>query len=160
MRLGCGAGIAAGKAHLHRPWAIRVGGRSPNALATSGSSAPLPRATDVSLYPLPTMRDWHFLKAPLTVRAGAGPITLPLKPDADQRLAWVSAGVWTSGSSPNLADWTTTKVTFVGCRQRNVTYLGGLLTRRPNGCARVHVASQHKPAATFLWPYGSHRCNA
>jgi hypothetical protein len=140
-----------------RQWGIRFAGQSLDALVTP-RSGPLPRAKDVDLRPPPSKRDWYFLKAPVTVRAGAGPITLSLQPDASQRLAWVSRRVWTSGKSPKLADWITTRLTFEGCRHRNVRYLGGILSESAKGCAHLRVTGQHNSTASYLWRFGTHRC--
>lgn len=159
VRLGCDAGLAAGKLHGHRQWGIRFAGQSLDALATPRSSGLLPRAKDVNLRPPPSKRDWYLLKAPVTIRAGAGPITLSLQPDANQRRAWVSQRVWTFGKRAKLAGWTTTKLTFEGCHHRNVRYLGGILSKSARGCAHLGVTGHHKSSANYLWRFGTHRCN-
>lgn len=104
------------------------------------------------------MTDWYFLKAPIVLQAGAGPLTLSLTPDAKQRLAWVRGDVWTSGEPPNLTDWATSTLTLKGCAARDVTYFGGILTKAANGCARLHVAGPSKPAADYVWTYGPRHC--
>lgn len=146
--------------NLNAPWprGIQIGGRALPDLTTPISTEPLPRATEVNLRPPPAMADWYFLKAPIVLLADAGPITLSLKPDANQRLAWVRGDVWTSGQPPNLANWATTNLNMTGCARRDATYLGGILTKTASGCAQLHVASRSKPAAIFTWSFGVNHC--
>lgn len=161
VSLGCRApGTAPKKLHKSWPRGIQVGGRTLTDLTTPISATPLPRATDVNLRPPPGMGDWYFLKAPIVLLAGAGPITLSLTPDANQRLAWVRGDVWTSGQPPNLTDWATTNLTLTGCPGRDVTYFGGILTKAGSGCAQLHVDSRSKPAAVFSWSFGISHCTS
>jgi len=138
---------------------VQVGGRTLSELTDPISTA-LPKAIDVNVHPPLAMGDWYFLKAPIVLQAGAGPVTLSLTSNAKQRLAWVRGDVWTSGEPPNLTAWTTTKLTLTGCPAQNVTYYGGILTKTANGCARLHVASPSKPAADYTWTYGTRHCAA
>lgn len=56
-------------------------------------------------------------------------------------LAWVPAGIWTSSTGGvDLTPWLASKVIMDGCADRDVTYLGGLLSTNPNICLTLHVA--------------------
>lgn len=152
IRLGCDAAGVTKTASQHVSHGVLVGGQT---LGDLEGPTSVPRATSVGLQPPSTKQDWYFIKAPLTVQAGAGPITLKVRSHSAQRLSWVSSEVWTSGTAPNLADWATTEVTFEGCPDRNVTYLGGLLTRKANGCALIQVDTPHARQSAYTWAFGS-----
>ena len=157
MTLGCPASGSGPRNRESRPRGIQVGGRTLSELTKPISTA-LPKAKDVGVHPPPALNDWYFLKAPIVLEAGAGPLTLSLNSYAEQRLAWVPGDVWTSGQPPNLTDWTTTKLTLTGCTTQTVTYYGGILTKTASGCARLHVGSPSEPAADYTWTYGTQHC--
>ena len=95
----------------------------------------VPRAADVGLTVPPTMADWHFRKVPVYLSAGAPPVTVRLHDSGgNSTLAWVSSDAWTSGSSPVLAEWLASSVTFEGCRDRPSVYFGGLAASSPGTC--------------------------
>jgi hypothetical protein len=118
----------------------------------------LPKATDASVHPPPAIDDWYFLKAPIVLQAGAGPLTLSLTSQAEQRPACVPGNICTSGEPPNLTDWTTTKLTLTGFTAETVTYYGGILIKPAGGCARLHVGSRSEPAADYTWTYWTRHC--
>lgn len=53
---------------------------------------------------------------------------------------WVSADQWSSALDP--ARWMTTSVTFDGCSDREVTYLGGLLAPTPDSCLHLRILAR------------------
>ncbi len=82
----------------------------------------------------------YIVKAPTWLKAGAT-ATIGLSAASDGYLAWVPAGIWTSSTGGvDLTPWLASKVIMDGCADRDVTYLGGLLSTNPNICLTLHVA--------------------
>jgi hypothetical protein len=95
-------------------------------------------ATDAGLG-VPKRQRLYFAKAPAWLRAGAARTTIELSASSGGYLAWVPAQIWTSGRGIDLRQWMTSKLVFDSCRDRDITYLGGLLSTDPHMCLTLHV---------------------
>lgn len=121
---------------------VTAGGLILEGLAAQMSDVPL--ATDVGLVVAPGSSQ-HFRKSPAYLNPRTTPITIELMtPRPGQALAWVPAHQWTSGAPPNLQRWTTERVTFTGCADRDVTYFGGLLANNANACLHLKITQSGK----------------
>jgi hypothetical protein len=63
----------------------------------------IPRAEDVRLRP-PHGVHWFFRKVPIVLKADATAVTISVAASG-QALAWVPFDVWTSGTPPDLGQW-------------------------------------------------------
>jgi hypothetical protein len=100
--------------------------------------APL-RAEDVGLR-LPAGLHWYFRKQPLAMLDGAPDFTIAVS-GAGQALAWVPAGVWTSGGRVDLTFWAASSVTLHGCPDHPALFLGGVLVADPAICLHLDIRS-------------------
>jgi hypothetical protein len=97
----------------------------------------VPRAEDVGLR-LPHGVHWYFRKAPIVLKADVTTVTVSVGPP-EQALAWVPSDVWTSGTPPDLGQWSARSVTLQNCPGKTTSFLGGMLAARPNACLVLHV---------------------
>jgi hypothetical protein len=122
---------------------VSVGGLTLEALAQPMTD--VPRATDLNLRIPAGTADQRFRKTPADVAMGSGPVTVELvEPAGGQALMWVPAAQW--GSSLDPSRWTSAKVTFAGCPDRDATYFGGLLAPTPSSCLHLRIRPAGAPA--------------
>jgi hypothetical protein len=81
----------------------------------------------------------YFAKTPAWLEAGAARTTIELSASSRGYLAWVPAQIWTKGGPIDLRRWMTSKLVFDSCPDRDITYLGGLLSTDPHMCLTLHV---------------------
>jgi len=106
----------------------------------------IPRAEDVRLQ-LPHGVHWYFRKAPIVLKADATTVTVSVAASG-QALAWVPFDVWTSGTPPDLRQWSARSVTVHNCPGKNTSFLGGLLAARPTACLVLQVRSRGEAEQT------------
>src|SRR3954470_17380124 len=94
-------------------------------------------AEDVGLR-LPASLHWYFRKEPLAMLAGAPDFTVSVT-GPGQALAWVPAGVWTSGGHPDLTSWAASSVTLHSCQDHAALFLGGVLAADPAICLHLDI---------------------
>jgi hypothetical protein len=100
----------------------------------------IPRAEDVR-FALPHGVHWFFRKVPIVLKADATTVTVSVAASG-QALAWVPFDVWTSGTPPDLRQWSARSVTAHNCPGKNTSFLGGLLAARPTACLVLQVRSK------------------
>jgi hypothetical protein len=98
---------------------------------------PPPLAEDVGLR-LPANLHWYFRKEPLAMLAAAPDFTVAVT-GPGQALAWVPAGVWTSGGHPDLTSWAASSVTLHSCQDHAALFLGGVLAADPATCLHLDI---------------------
>jgi hypothetical protein len=101
----------------------------------------VPLARDVGLT-VPGDRAWLFRKSPIVIAAGTESVTLSVPDDGKQFLAWVPYGIWTSGTSPNLTQWSQTSITIQPCSDHAAGFLGGVLALTPDRCFTMHFQAE------------------
>jgi len=124
----------------------------------SGEVGDIPPATRAGL-DLPAGHDLRFRKAPAHLSARTGPITVELvAPAGGRALAWVPAIEWTGGGRPDLRPWLTSRVTFHGCPDRDVTYFGGVLADRADTCLHLRIQPTGAPVEDVRLRLDGHPC--
>ncbi|MGH8889868.1 MAG: hypothetical protein ACRDV3_08955 [Acidothermaceae bacterium] len=113
-------------------------------------------ASDVGLR-VPAAGPHYFRKAPVYLTAGTSPVAVQLTTPGSY-LAWVPAGVWTSGAPPDVGPWIATNVIFDGCPDRDSTYLGGLLVPNAQVCLTLIVTHTGASLPTSRLHLGSAGC--
>jgi len=86
--------------------------------------------------------DWLFRKSPIVVAAGTESVTVSVPDDGKQFLAWVPVNIWTSGTPPDLTEWSRTSITMQPCSNQAAAFLGGVLALTPDQCFTMHFQTE------------------
>ena len=114
-----------------------LGGRVQLDLLDVGIWPSVPLARDVGLT-VPSDRGWLFRKSPIVVAAGNESVTVSVSEDGKQFLAWVPVNIWTSGTPPDLTEWSRTSITMQPCSDQATAFLGGVLALTSDQCFTMH----------------------
>lgn len=117
--------------------------------AAGDEPAPIAEAFDVG------DDDRYIWKAPVYTSAGTSPVTVELLNPETGRLAWVPADTWTTGN--DVTEFEATSVTFTGCPNREIAYLGGVLLNGSTACMSLRVSRDDAHLTSLQVPIGQVR---
>lgn len=101
----------------------------------------------------------YFAKAPVYLPAGTGPVTVAVLGRTPVTLAWVPGYLWTNPRRQyDVTDFQTRRLTFEGCDGAAATYLGGVLSTRPAGCAELGITTPRHPPRRVTVAFGRAGC--